>query len=540
MRVAFRVDASLEIGTGHTMRCLALADALTLRGAKCIFIVRKHPGHMVEVIRQQGYDVATLPAPLSFDERVDQPISPPHARWLGTDWSTDALQTLSVLGLGECIDWLVVDHYALDARWEQRIHSVCSYLMVIDDLADRAHCCDLLLDQNLGRNASEYANLLSPACGLLIGPDYALLRSQFAVHRPAALARINRSSTRPFQNLLVMFGGVDNQNFAKRTLEALIEDPLSKKLCITILMGSHAPGLADVIALAARMPSMTVVKVDATDVAELMVQSDVAVGAAGTSALERCCMGLPTVTLILAENQRSSALALQRAGCVVLVDNLYHLTNVIPQLLEPDLRVAMEEACFTMVDGLGTKRVAYRMFKLWGTVGQNLRAMTCDDLEQVFSWRNHPQIRQAMCNRSEISWDDHCKWFNKISSNPSHQALIYEENGVALGFVQFTGVMPGATVDWGFYASPMAPKGVGLRLGRLAIDFAFGDLMIHKVCGEVFVENQASINLHRNLGFSEEGVLREQKRIGLRYKNQILFGLLKREWAKVWANKNER
>lgn len=537
MKVAFRVDASLDIGTGHVMRCLTLADTLRTRGASCVFIGREHGGHMLDMIRQRGFEVAALPA-TPFDEKPDQQPPPPHASWLGTDWATDAMQTLSALGAEDRVDWLVVDHYALDARWERRVRGAGCRVLIIDDLADRPHDGDLLLDQNLGREAAHYVDYLPAACRLLIGPDYALLRSQFAAHRPAVWARHGDASVRPLQHLLVAMGGVDKHNVTGQVLEALIGGPWPENGRITVVMGSRAPWLADVRAQAERMPWPTELKVDVSDMAEWMANSDLAIGAAGTTALERCCMGLPTVTLVLAENQRSGALALHGAGCVALVDDVSGLANAVRQLLEPDTRADMEQACFGMVDGLGAQRVVSRMYGLSGS-GQ-LRRMTHEDLERVFAWRNHPRTRRAMFNQRKITWDDHCQWFDKVTSDPSRRVLLLVENGVPLGFVQFSGVAPGAPVDWGFYTAPDAPKGTGLKLGRQAIDHAFGELGAHKVCGQVLVGNQASINFHRRLGFSEEGVLREQKRVGLRHENLVCFGLLDREWTQAWsANRDE-
>ena len=162
VRVAFRVDASLSIGSGHVMRCLTLADSLADKGAQCHFICREHPGHLIEYIRRKGYSVHVLPpcAKELFLEK--QPVStddPPHASWLGCTWDIDAAATRAILNEGEP-DWLVVDHYALDARWERALQGVCKKIMVIDDLADRAHICDQLLDQNFGRTATDYAPLV--------------------------------------------------------------------------------------------------------------------------------------------------------------------------------------------------------------------------------------------------------------------------------------------------------------------------------------------------------------------------------------------
>lgn len=534
MRVAFRVDASTDIGTGHVMRCLTVADELRARGVQCLFIGREHAGHMLEAVRQRGYEARALlrdrPKDALATSHDTQP-SAPHASWLGVDWATDALDTLSALR-GQPVDWLVVDHYALDARWEQRLRSACVRLMVIDDLADRPHDCDLLLDQNLGREAEHYAALVPDGCLVLVGTDHALLRPQFVEQRSKSLKR--RGYQRQPEHLLVAFGGVDKHNFTGHVLENLAHCALPVSAQVTVVMGSHAPWIEDVRVRAAQLPWSVEVKVDVADMATLMAQSDWAIGAAGTMAWERCCMALPTVTLALAENQREGALALQAEGCVILIESVLQLTDALQQLFATNAMHKVAQACARTVDGLGTQRVVSRMGEL-SSESRALRELTRDDLDLVLSWRNHPLNRQVMFNQETITTDDHYRWFENVSSDPLRCLFIFEEKGVPLGFVQFSGVKPGAVVNWGFYTAPDAPKGTGRKLGLCAIDLAFGKLKVHKVCGQVMGKNLASINFHRRLGFKEEGVLREHQPIGACYEDLVCFGLLSREWASTWS-----
>lgn len=534
MKVAFRVDASLDIGTGHVMRCLTLADALRERGAQCLFIGREHAGHMLEAIRRRGHEALALPCCQPDDEQVtahDTPLSMRHASWLGVDWAKDALDTLSALR-GELVDWLVVDHYALDARWEQRLRSACERLMVIDDLADRSHDCDLLLDQNLGREAECYAVLVPDACQILAGPDKALLRPQFVEQRSMALKR-RGSQTQP-EHLLVACGGVDKHNVTRHVLDILDRCALPATARVTVVMGSHAPWLEDVRLRAAQLPWPTEVKVDVADMAFLMAQCDWAIGAAGTTAWERCCMALPTVTIVLAENQRPGALALQAAGCAILIESVAQLVGAIQQLFASDALRKAELVCAATVDGLGAQRVVSRMVELSGGTGV-LRPLAPDDLARVLSWRNHPSNRQVMFNQEEITSDEHYRWFERARSDTSRRLFIFEEKGEPLGFVQFSGVKLGAAIDWGFYTAPEAPKGTGRKLGRCAIDQAFGELKVHKLCGQVLANNQASIDFHLSMGFRVEGVLREHQAVGCHHEDLVCFGLLNREWASTWS-----
>lgn len=160
----------------------------------------------------------------------------------------------------------------------------------------------------------------------------------------------------------------------------------------------------------------------------------------------------------------------------------------------------------------------------------DIRLMERTDLQNVLEWRNHPEVRRYMLTQHEISFDEHCQWFERASSDPSCRLLIVEESRQALGFVQFSNVAPGSIADWGFYTVPGAHRGTGQKLGRTALVFAFQSLALHKVCGQALGFNSASIHFHHALGFHEEGVLRDQHRIDGIYHDLVCFGLLIHEW----------
>jgi UDP-2,4-diacetamido-2,4,6-trideoxy-beta-L-altropyranose hydrolase len=349
---AFRVDASLDISTGHVMRSLTLAGALREQGVQCRFICRKHDGNLIREIRRQGFIVHALPLSVTAGEHDE--ISP-DAVWLGANWATDAEQTLTALG-GAIVDWLIVDHYALDARWEKQMRPACRYLMAIDDLADRRHDCDVLLDQNSNRRAADYAALVPRDCAVLVGPKYALLRPEFAALRDYSLARRENSG---LEHLLVSMGGVDKHNVTGRVLEALNDCALPAACRITVVMGAQAPWIAQVRAQAAGMRS-TKVLIDVRNMAELMADSDLAIGAAGTSAWERCCLGLPTLMIVLAANQSAGAQALNKSGAALLLEDrgqlAIELQAGIRALLQPKGLQRMQEACRLVTDGMGAMR----------------------------------------------------------------------------------------------------------------------------------------------------------------------------------------
>jgi UDP-2,4-diacetamido-2,4,6-trideoxy-beta-L-altropyranose hydrolase len=313
MKVAFRADASLQIGTGHVMRCLTLAEALREQDAQCSFICREHPGNLIDLIRQRGFHVHAL----RFDQDwIVQEITPSHVGWLGADWQTDAEE--SKVGVGEtAIDWLIIDHYALDSRWERAMRAHCRYIMVIDDLADRTHDCDLLLDQNLGRKVQDYGGLLKSETTTLIGPQYALLRPDFFALRSQSLAR--RQNKPQLHQLLITMGGVDSDNATGQVLAALQGCNLPADLRVTVVMGPHAPWLEQVQAQAAQTPWKTAVLVGVNHMAQLMAESDLAIGAAGSTSWERCCLGLATIQIALAQNQVAIAQALSDAGAALIL-----------------------------------------------------------------------------------------------------------------------------------------------------------------------------------------------------------------------------
>lgn len=317
LQIVFRVDASLDIGTGHVMRCLTVANMLRDKGVSCHFICRALSGNLIDFIRSQGYRAHALDPPIPGQAITD---AVPHAAWLGVDWVTDARQSgdgVAALLSGAQADWLVVDHYALDLRWENTLRASCRRLLVIDDLADRMHCCDALIDQNIGRQPGDYKELVNPGCHLMTGTMHALLRPEFAALREASLARRAGS---PLREMLVSLGGVDKDNATGVVLEGLTYCDLPSDLAITVVMGQQAPWIEQVKAQAARLPWKARTVMNVADMASLMASADIAIGAAGTTTWERCCLGLPSLILGTAENQRYVLSQLEERNVAVLGD----------------------------------------------------------------------------------------------------------------------------------------------------------------------------------------------------------------------------
>ncbi|MDD1976827.1 UDP-2,4-diacetamido-2,4,6-trideoxy-beta-L-altropyranose hydrolase [Pseudomonas tussilaginis] len=361
MKVVFRADASLQIGSGHVMRCLTLADALKAEGAECHFICREHPGHLLDLIRSKGFTVHSLSTG-GFSRLQDQVgIQPAYAGWLGATQAQDSASCSEILER-MAPDWLVVDHYALDVEWESSLRKNFSRLLVIDDLANRRHECEILLDQNLGHANSDYAGLVNANCDLLIGTQYALLRPEFASLREVSL---DRRRTSQLQHILITMGGVDQFNATGATLEALKSCSLPRDCSISVIMGLKAPFLTDVIGLAMHMPWPTKVFSNVADMGERMASADLVIGAAGSTSWERCCLGVPTIMVVLADNQISGGCALRQSGSVMLIEHASEIPEQLPaamlSLSFDGALKKMSESASKVVDGLGVQRVVRKM-----------------------------------------------------------------------------------------------------------------------------------------------------------------------------------
>jgi UDP-2,4-diacetamido-2,4,6-trideoxy-beta-L-altropyranose hydrolase len=348
--VAFRVDAGVEIGLGHLTRCATLADALSRRGAAITFVCRQIPPHMLELLAERGH----LCEVLASGSDQDAPEELAHSNWLGTSQATDASDTAAALG--QPADWLVVDHYGLDARWEVIARSAARRVLVIDDLADRSHDADALLDQNLYPDfPTRYDTLVREECALFLGPRYALLRPEFASLRESTPCRNG-----VVRRLLVLLGGVDSANFTETAVRAIYELRRGS-LRVDVVVGATHPALDTIRALCAEFGYEC--HIQSRDVARLMAAADLTVGAAGATSWERCCLGLPAVGVTLAANQVPIAEALAAAGAIVNLGDARRLTvgtvaQALGQLiLEPGRIMAMSVAARAVTDGHGTDRV---------------------------------------------------------------------------------------------------------------------------------------------------------------------------------------
>lgn len=426
MKVTFRVDASSEIGTGHISRCLNLAYELKRRGAKCNFISQDMPEYFISQIKSQGHSHYSLRAANHFPAFNKDPIglSCPAESQLA-----DAQKTLNLIA-DDIQDWIVVDHYSLDINWELRVKCSSKRLMVIDDMANRQHACELLLDQNMqDKKQSRYREKVGQNCKTLLGPKFALLRSEFSELHKVALERSGQ-----IHRILIFFGGVDSKNHTIEAMNALIN--LRIEVSVDVVIGLQHPFIDDVKKLCSQHAFS--LHIQTKRMAELILQSDLCIGSGGVITWERCCLGLPSLTYAIAENQEEVVRVAALNGLIYAPNP----TDFLGDSIELHLRVLLENQNIlklissngiNAVDGNGAKRVAQAM----GVSPLKLRQALETDCESIFEWRNHPDVNKFSKNQKRIDYVDHFNWFNSVIASDRTFLLIGASQAESIGVIRF-------------------------------------------------------------------------------------------------------
>jgi len=347
-QVIFRVDSSRIIGNGHVMRCTNFAKFLRNRGVDCRFISRTHDGALRDIVVESGFEQLWLAKPPA-SEVADMSD---YSQWLGVPVSEDAEETIAVLQ-GSRADFLVVDHYSLDWRWESRLYGHARAIFVVDDLANRRHFCDVLLDQTVNRDKCDYDQLVPDSCKVLTGVEFALIDPSFSRLRKFSLSR---RSTGGVKRLLISLGGVDPNNITLKVLEILETISRVRILTIDVVVAKNCPNLASLKTFCSSTKLKVSLIIGTSEMAEIMARSDIAIGAGGTSSWERCVLGLPTVQLTLAGNQDLVVSSLHKLGAAISTD-LDHLEQSILKLFNNETRLKVSSRAAAVVDGNGLERI---------------------------------------------------------------------------------------------------------------------------------------------------------------------------------------
>lgn len=332
------------MGTGHVMRCLVLADVLKKNGTKVEFICRSHKGNSIDRIISNGFKVYELAVPKNNELEA----SSHYSQWLGVKQKKDADDCIDLIKL-EKVNWVIVDHYGIDEQWNKHIKPYCEKLMVIDDLADRTFDCHLLLNQNLGIKKKYYDNKVPEDCILLLGTKYALLRPEFSRLRSKAIAK--RKNTKSVNNIIISMGGNDINNITHSILENI-----PNNYRVTVVLGTSSPH-NKMLENYVKGKNIRLL-IDASNMAELMLDADLAIGAGGSTSWERCCLSLPTFIFLIDENQRMIVEQLVKFRSVKLLKNVECLKNNLEDIQNNiNSWTLMTKKSKNICDGLGADRV---------------------------------------------------------------------------------------------------------------------------------------------------------------------------------------
>lgn len=478
-RVLFRVDASEAIGTGHLVRCLALADELARRGVEPSFASRRGAGDLLDEIDAHGYPAIRLDGTASKE-------------------SAAIRMNAVVDGRRRPYGAIVVDHYRLGTEWLHAARRLATRRLAIDDLANRRLPCDIVVNPTLGAEPENYANLVAPATRLLLGVRYALVRPIFRTMR--APGRRPAGSVR---NVLVSMGGSDAADTTTAVIVA-VRSALPEARIEVVVGPLHTgkPVLG---------PGIHVHRaIEAVAMAKLMVNADIAVGAGGTTAWERCILGVPTVILRLAPNQDTIASRLDVAGAAVDAGPAEQLdgavlSGLIRQLSDDrSRRDLMSDRARNLVDGRGVERVAHHL------EGVRVRRATMADANLLWRWANNPDTRSASFNQEPIPYLDHVLWLRDRLTDRTCLQLIGWNGAGQLGQVRFDIRDGDAEVSIAVAPEHRGTVG-GLLLESAVRRFRSGSPSAN-VIARVKIDNGPSRSLFEHAGFQlvdeRRGVLR--------------------------------
>lgn len=484
-----RTDASRDIGSGHVTRCLTLAEALRGVGASVAFICRLQEGHFGSIIESRGFPL-TLLAPIEGGD------SSRHEPWLDVSVDTDAAQTISAIVGGARPDWLIVDHYALDAEWERLLRPHTNRLMVIDDLADRPHDCDMLLDQNLVANfETRYATRTSERTRLLLGPRYALLQPDYSVLRERAQPRHGSA-----KRVLIYFGASDLPDMTGKAVSAFLA--LGRDDVVADVVIGPTNLQADDVAALVLGHANIVTHRHLPSLSRLMAVADLAVGAGGAATWERICLKLPALVVTLAENQRALTAELHRQGAVQWLGDASRVDAV---LLADALRKSIDNlpgnpVLENLVDGLGTRRVVDQLTSTGELLVRKVRA---GDEVLMLSWANDPETRANAFDPRPIEAEDHHRWLTERLADEERSVLFIAEtrSQAPIGQVRFER----SGSQW-LISYSVAPEfrgfGLGIRVLRDAIAAFRQAGPADPLMAEVRPHNIASRKIFERLGFT--------------------------------------
>jgi len=498
MKVFFRVDSSNELGTGHVRRCLTIAKGLIDLGVRdVVFICSRLEGNIIDDLANHSFKVRIIARSPEYNLKDVQQNRVPEIDRLSQVQVVDAEQTINLLN-NEHPDILITDSYLIAETWENIVRPYVKSLVVIDDLANRFHNCDTIIDNNFSDISDAYDLLVTSKCRKLCGTKYVLLNQDF-------LSVTNtRNPLVHVTKLLVFFSGsVELNPLAVSVVNKLTSiDP--DTIQIDVVVGGDNEEVIEVANSITR-PNTTVFG-PVPNFVQLMKNANLAIGAGGITNWERCYLGLPAIVVAIAENQVPSSSALSRDKYINYVGEL---TDETPAKIEDLVRQFINNTvllnrqsiiCQKLVDGKGLRRVLISLLpKSYFTF--SLRLANANDVDLYFDWVNDPEVRKSALNPSLIKFENHIQWFNKqVISNDAFM-YVYECDGVAIGQTRFNIIDGVAYIDYSIDAFARG-KGIGYYMLEEAIK-QFSNMNKVLILAEVKKQNPASISIFEKLHFEK-------------------------------------
>lgn len=467
-RVLFSCDAGATIGGGHVMRCLTLANAMAAKGWSVSFAVTAETLTITPSARFGTFDLTVLA------DKGDLPES------------------------DDTYDLVIIDHYGLGAECETQLRRQAKRLAVIDDFPTRPHDCDLLIDQNFGRSPMDYVGVLPRTATVLAGTSHALLRPEFSIARAAkADAHVSNAAA---LRVLVSLGLTDVGGVTGNVMARLLA--MNTGAQFDVVIGPAAPSRDQLEALAAR--DEIALHIAADNMAELMTQADLCIGAGGTTSWERCCLGLPTVLLVLADNQRDIAVSLADKGAALSLTSWDdgELEQAVAQLFDDSAALAeMGARAAALCDGAGAVRTATALADLVAsrsTPSGDLTARVADagDRADLWLWRTHPKARAVSLSGDMIAWADHCAWYDASLKRDGRIILIIEQAGHGVGYVRLD------REDGAWLVSiALAPARYGSGMGAAVLAAGLRHLPQARFRADIHRDNAAAQRIFAACGF---------------------------------------
>ena len=480
MQFIIRADASFSIGSGHVMRCLCLAENLTKKGGSVSFICKILDGDLIQHIQQKGFQCHTI------DSSID-------------DWKQDAIQCETIiLEKYQQIDWLIVDHYGLEKKWEEVMRNCSLKILAFDDLAKQEHSVDLILNQNDHCSQKDYSTAPQNT-KLLLGSKFAILRECFINNNQHFEYR------QTVKRIFISFGSFDQTLSTIKVLKACInlsQIPLFKSLEIILLYGKDDNLKKLAQPFLQKLKGLTLMPFKEDIVSDLQ-QSDIAIGAGGTSLLERLNVGIPNLVTTTADNQTAICEKLSKENKIIYLGEAEQLT---PEYIESaihffsvntSLRQQLIHNTQTSVDGKGVERLCNILCS-----DIKLRPALENDSDLIYEWRNHPQNRSASLSSSEIPYKKHQQWLKKTLVDSQRKLFIAENVKLATGVCRLD--IDGDSALVSIYLKPnLTNAGFGQLILNALVDWAKLNLKIQTLKAEIKPDNFKSIRIFENIGFKK-------------------------------------